>query len=268
MLHVRETLRLYGSVSEVSAEAMERRHMSLKARFRLVRPGPRAAVQVLMAEMKAEIATQQEDICGRNEEDSVAIPTPPAVNASFGQNLHPSGRKYPVWLAMLHWKRCLHRMTVPVQPKWMRHSGGRVQGSRLILSLTEMFDKTSFWCQQAWEMEHLPEHMAKFIRDYLPDITSPDIPAAHKDNLTWGNIQTLCGMVQVTRRADGKEQGPSGHLAVHHVLTISHPGTAGQVPAHSHASCSSKNELAVCYVCHLVASLKLMFCCVCQYESI
>ena len=84
-------------------------------------------------------------------------------------------------------------------------------------------------------MEHLPEHMAKFIRDYLPDITPPDIPAAHEDNLTWGKIQTLCDMVQMNRSAYGKEHAPSGHLVVHHVLTISHPGTAGQVPVDHHA---------------------------------
>lgn len=44
-LHHRETLRLYGSLAEVSAEPTERRHVSLKAAFLNVEPGPRAAQQ-------------------------------------------------------------------------------------------------------------------------------------------------------------------------------------------------------------------------------
>ena len=59
MLHVRETLCLYGSVAEVSAESTERRHVSLKTMFAKVEPGPRAAVQVLAAEIKREVAVRE-----------------------------------------------------------------------------------------------------------------------------------------------------------------------------------------------------------------
>jgi len=231
MLHVRETLRLYGSVAEVSAEAMERRHMSLKARFRKVERGPRAGLQVLMAEMKAEQASRQaEQVCGPEAGASQGIPPTPGVNASFGQNLHESGRKYPVWLAMLHHKQCLCEMTVPALTSRIKHLG-IVNGPRLVLSLTHLFDKTSFWCAQAWEMQHLPEHMAKFIRDYLPALMPEDIPRAHVDNLSWRNIQALCDMVQQPESANGNGHHlDRGHLLVHHAWSITHPGTKGQVP--------------------------------------
>jgi hypothetical protein len=61
MLHVpvRETLCLYGNVAEVSAESTEHRHVSLKTLFAKVEPGPRAAVQVLAAEIKREVALNE-----------------------------------------------------------------------------------------------------------------------------------------------------------------------------------------------------------------
>lgn len=59
MLHARENVRQCGSETEVSAGFMERRHMSVKARFRHVQQGPRAGLLVLrFALMKAALATR------------------------------------------------------------------------------------------------------------------------------------------------------------------------------------------------------------------
>lgn len=101
--------------------------------------------------------------------------------------------------------------------------------SRVIISLTELFDKESFWCLQAWEMQYLPQHMAKFLRD-TPNIQTPaHIPGPEEDKLTWVQVETLCGMVQPYPGKMRHGSAPT-HLLVHQTLSIECVNVPGQVP--------------------------------------
>ena len=86
------------------------------------------------------------------------------------------------------------------------------------------------WCEQATEMQHLPLHMAKFLRDTKPHMIPDDIPAAQDDKLTWQQVQALCALVQPypthpNRRGD--KDAP--HLFVHQAVSIRRPRVPGQV---------------------------------------
>jgi hypothetical protein len=154
------------------------------------------------------------------------------VNASFGQRLHGSGRRYPVWESIVEWKTCSNSLCLPASWKKVQNmtSGQSTSTGRLILSLTHLFDKDSMWCQQASEMQHLPLHMAKFLCDTKPHMIPDNIPAAQDDKLTWQQVQALCTLVQPyptygTRRGDKH----SPHLFVHQALSIQRPRVPGQV---------------------------------------
>jgi hypothetical protein len=230
MLHVRETLRLYGSVAEVSAEPTERRHVSLKVAFAKVEHGPRAALQVLAAEIKREVAMREHfNVSGEGGGARHSIPKPDTVNASFGQRLHASGRRYPVWESIVEWSKCSSNLTLPAYWNYVRSPAHTGQGSRrLILSLTELFDTDSLWCRQASEMQYLPEHMAKFLRDAKPEIVPASIPAAEEDKLTWQQVHALCALVQAYPGKSCRDKD-SPHLFVHQGLSIERPGVPGQV---------------------------------------
>ena len=233
MFHVRETMVMYGNVAEVSAESTERRHVSLKTMFAKVEPGPRAAVQVLAAEIKREVAVREHwKTSGEGGGPRQSIPQPSAVNASFGQRLQGSGKKFPVWESIVEWKTCINSLCLPASWRYVKrqNSGQAPSTGRLILSLTELFDRHSMWCEQATELQHLPLHMAKFLRDTKPHMIPDDIPAAQDDKLTWQQVQALCALVQPypthpNRRGDKD----SPHLFVHQAVSIRRPRVPGQV---------------------------------------
>jgi hypothetical protein len=184
-----------------------------------------------MAEMKAESAMR--DLFCRTGEGRISghgVPQEKDVNVSFGQQLHASGRNYPVWQSIVDWRQCHSQLTLPAQWTGFKgpasRSGGR---SRIILSLTEMFDKDFFWIRQATDIQHLPLHIAKFLRDLQSIVTPTDILPAEEDKLTWHHVQALCGMVQPYPVRNNKDSAAKHHLLVHQAISIQRPGGDRQV---------------------------------------
>ena len=237
MLHVQETHLLYGNIAEVSAEPMERLHLLLKKLYAKVEDGPLAAKQVLLAVMKAETAARLKETAfdsdeGEDTHDGDALGRM-TVNASFSQGLHPSGRLFPVCQAIREWKQCEGELVHRAGCAWEASSKGRAGRRAFILELNELHEKTSPWCKQVPDLNTLPVHLARYIRDHLDHL--PDgIPGAGGPMLTWQNIQTLLKMV-MPYAEPGSAGRPTvscnGHLSIYNALRIRHPKMPGQVPA-------------------------------------
>ena len=223
MLHIRETLRLYGALSNVSAESMERLHLKLKRWFQKVKPGPSAQLQVLIRVIREEQAVQtysaQSVGTGRSgpaREPFARVP----VNASFGAKLHKSGKHYPVWLAMCGWRKCVHVLMHRAEMVFNSTALGRRSQQNMILSLPELLTPSSYWCQQAPALRHLAHHLAVYIQHEYPAL----VPAAEQGRLTPLETRLFLNAVRPWQPGRANQHlDTSAHLSVWQALSITHP---------------------------------------------
>jgi hypothetical protein len=279
-LHVRETIRLYGNLANTSAEPMERKHLGLKKLFQKIEAGPTANLQVLLAVMKqeqalSEVEGQEEesdaDACKgragnrkRPRSGELGAWATAAVNASFGTNLHDSGRRYPVWQAIIEWLQCAHSLTIPAQCSWeVDEARGRHSQRELIIDLAELEHASSSWCQDVPDMQHLRLSLATYLRDNMPSGSLPaDVPAGGR--MSWAQVTTMCKCVCAynDKECQHRPRGPGrlqelgqAHLAVHNCLSIRHPHMEGQV-CHVSLSVLINCMHRHCWVCLIVCMCK------------
>ena len=224
MTHIRETLRLYGSLSNVSAESMERLHLKLKKWFLKVEPGPTAQLQVLVRVVREEQAMLRHgalDERGPGCGLARTLFARPPVCASFGDKLHRSGKQYAVWLAILGWRKCQHQLRHRARMVFNSNDAGRASQQYMILGLAELLTPSSYWCEQTPALRHLAHHLAVYIQHEYPAL----VPAADQGRLTPHEARQLLNAVrpwQLQQRTN-QHLDTSAHLSVWHALSITHP---------------------------------------------
>ena len=216
MLHIRETLRLYGCLSAVAAESMERMHLKLKKWFKKVKPGPSAQLQVLLGVIKEEQASRIGPTCLARRKVLSRAP----VNASFGDCLHRSGREFAVWLAIQGWRRCRHELTSPGEMVFQDTARGSASQKKMIISLHELLTPSSYWCEEVPALQHVPLHLALYIQHKYPRL----LPSAQVGRLSPSEIRTLLNAVHPWLPGRKNQHSDTdAHLCVFNALSIKHP---------------------------------------------
>jgi hypothetical protein len=182
-----------------------------------------AQLQVLIRVIREEQAVQTCSALGMGTRGSAqarkSFARPP-VNASFGDKLHRSGKQYPVWLAIRGCRKCEHQLLHRAEMVFNSTGSGKGSQKKIILSITELFTPSSYWCQQAPALRHLAHHLAVYIQHEYPAL----LPAADQGRLTPLEARELLSAVRPwqTGRAN-QHLDTSAHLSVWQALSITHP---------------------------------------------
>jgi hypothetical protein len=237
MYHCSTTVRLFGPLQGSSGESMERRHVDIKEAFTRTNNHKDCEVQVLRGEMRMDDSSAG---CKRQhdgQDGQAGAAKRPRLNASFGDTLHRSARRYAVWHAAQHWRDCKrHLMFEAVRTHELTERGWQSQ-ARVTIRMQALYDASSEWRMNCVHMRHLPAELARYIRDeFSAQWAEGRFPMAGEDTLTWAQVVELCGMVQTinSRSNQGAAQahGPSEtHLQVFNALQIVHPDVPDEVNA-------------------------------------
>jgi hypothetical protein len=239
MCHATTTIRLFGPLEGSSGESLEKRHVAIKDSFQRTNNKPGSELQVLCSEMRKDDTWSRGANGGRSNEGACAeVPAHAGrarTNASFQDNVHFSGKRFPVWEVARRWRKCSRMLKYAACRSHVLTSGGNRSKVKVAIPMRSLYDRGSEWRQNCADVKHLPAELARYIRDtYSEYWVAGQFPKIGGQALSWQQIVDLCAKVQPCQR--GISQGfcqshgcTETHLEVFNALEIVCPGVPGEV---------------------------------------
>ena len=239
MCHATTTIRLFGPLEGSSGESLEKRHVAIKDSFQRTNNKPGSELQVLCSEMRKDDTWSRGANGGRSNEGACAeVPAHAGrarTNASFQDNVHLSGKRFPVWEVARRWRKCSRVLKYAACRSHVLTSGGNRSKVKVAIPMRSLYDRGSEWRQNCADVKHLPAELARYIRDtYSEYWVAGQFPKIGGQALSWQQIVDLCAKVQPCQR--GISQGfcqshgcTETHLEVFNALEIVCPGVPGEV---------------------------------------
>jgi len=239
MCHATTTIRLFGPLEGSSGESLEKRHVAIKDSFQRTNNKPGSELQVLCSEMRKDDTWSRGANGGRSNEGACAeVPAHAGrarTNASFQDNVHLSGKRFPVWEVARRWRKCSRMLKYAACRSHVLTSGGNRSKVKVAIPMRSLYDRGSEWRQNCADVKHLPAELARYIRDtYSEYWVAGQFPKIGGQALSWQQIVDLCARVQPSQ--SGISQGfcqshgcTETHLEVFNALEIVCPGVPGEV---------------------------------------
>ena len=215
IMHVSASILLYGEWANCSAESLERKHVDIKDAAQQTNQRDGWLLQVLMrTKRESDIAVQASQM--RRDEESIMLQCNPAgvlTPASFGDALHHSGLRMPVWNLIVKWGECVKHLDI-------RQPSLKIPWDSLSYTQSEVV-------MQCKEMMELPEAMAYYIQDTMLRMAPPGLWSNIPKHgaLTTQEMYTLNKCIVTPSRLSRHSRFAvtEEHILCYNVMTIQHP---------------------------------------------
>jgi len=248
MFHTRATIKMFGPLSNTSAEAVEKKHVAIKQMFEHTSQRQDTCLQVLVRCKRIDdmmkIHDQLKNDALEEEEEGMEGPAGSMdqgrtyeslghqTHASFSDNMNSSGRRYPMWAIVTDWKNCGKMLVIAATDRNLVTVSGGHSKAQILIDLDALLIPTSEWNRSCDDMTRLRTYLAMFLRNKYGHVGAIQamLGSQFQDRLTHVQIQGLCSLI-IPWHGSQRQQTRygSGHLAVYWGLRIKHLTIPGQV---------------------------------------